>query len=145
MSTLVYGNFADPFRDLDRIAGALLRGAESPANHVSYDVVSTGQDSFEVVAAVPGYTQDELTITVDGGVLTVRGEGKSQEGVAFVRRGIPRGKFELRFSLAEHVQVRDAQLQDGLLTVQLVREVPEALKPRTVAINGGAAALPNAA
>jgi molecular chaperone IbpA len=139
MARFYYAGSVDPFRDFARPAASFSPTASAPEAGV--DLIKSGDDQYEVVLAVPGYAQDELTLTVEHGVLTVRGEPKAAPETAeesertWLHRGIARGQFERRFSLAEHVQVRDAALKDGLLRIQLVREVPEALKPRTIAIN----------
>jgi len=135
MARFYYAGSVDPFRDFARLAASFSPTVSAPEAGV--DLIKSGDDQYEVVLAVPGYTQDELTLTVEHGVLTVRGEPKAAEESerTWLHRGIARGQFERRFSLAEHVQVRDAALKDGLLRIQLVREVPEALKPRTIAIN----------
>jgi molecular chaperone IbpA len=148
MASVLYTRSFDPFREIDRLAGSLLRGFDAPVVAPGVDLVKTGEHSFEIVLAVPGYSQDELQITVENGVVTIRGEAKATEaeGQTWLHRGISRGKFERQFTLADYVEVRDAQLRDGLLRVELVREVPEVLKPRTIAINQAqAAALPSAA
>jgi len=148
MASVLYTRSFDPFREIDRIAGSLLRGFDAPVVAPGVDLVKTGDESFEIVLAVPGYTQDELALTVENGVLTIRGEAKQAEteGQNWLHRGIPRGNFERRFTLADYVEVRDAQLKDGLLRIQVAREVPEVLKPRTIAINQPqATALPAAA
>jgi molecular chaperone IbpA len=147
MANIVFGNVFDTFRDFDRIANSVLRNAEAPVAP-AYDIVRTGNDAFEVVLAVPGFAENEIAVSVENGTLSIRGEpaGQPEEGNRPVRRGINRGKFELRFALGEHVQVKEAELRNGLLTVRLAREVPEALKPRTIAINQPTAqALPQAA
>lgn len=141
-------NMYDPFANFDRLANVLFRSLQAPNGAPDYDVVRTGENSFALALAVPGYAQDELSLSVHEGVLTVAGQAKvpGQSGVTWLYRGIPRGGFERRFALADHVEVRDAQLKDGVLTIQLAREVPEALKPRTITIGGGEAqALPKAA
>jgi molecular chaperone IbpA len=85
--------------------------------------------------AVAGFSQDELNITVQEGVLTVTGKAvKEEEPKQFLHRGIARRAFERRFELADHIQVRGANLTNGLLHIDLVREVPEAMKPRSIKI-----------
>ena len=85
--------------------------------------------------AVAGFSQDELKIDVKEQALNVRGEKKAEEkGREFLHRGIAARAFERRFQLADHVEVKGADLKDGLLHIDLVRNVPERLKPRTVAI-----------
>jgi molecular chaperone IbpA len=131
--------FADTFgafRDLDRVTSAMLRGVE-PGIAPAYDVLRTGKDAFEVIVAVPGYRESELNVSVENGDVVIRGEAKAETNgdAAWLYRGIVRGRFERRFALAEHVEVKDAKLENGLLRVKLAREVPEAMKPRSIAIN----------
>jgi molecular chaperone IbpA len=83
--------------------------------------------------AVAGYQPDELTITHEPNLLTVTGSKAEQDG-GYLFRGIPMGSFEHRFELADYVKVEGASLADGLLTIQLKREVPEAMKPRRIEI-----------
>jgi len=138
--TSLFADTFGAFRDLDRLTTTMLRGAE-PGIAPAYDVLRSGKDAFEVIVAVPGYREADLGVTVDNGELVVRGDAKAQpdgESV-WLYRGIVRGRFERRFALAEHVEVKDARLENGLLRVKLAREVPDALKPRAIAINQPAA------
>ena len=90
--------------------------------------------------AVAGFAEKDLTVEVREGVLTVQGKhSDDREKTGFLYQGIAGRAFERRFQLADHVEVKGAQLENGLLHVDLVREVPEAAKPRTIAINGGKA------
>ena len=104
----------------------------------AYDIADLGENRHEVALAVPGYGEEQLEITVENGTLLVRGKpaGHGAE-TRYVRQGIARGGFERRFELAEHVLVKGARLENGVLHVELAREVPEALKPRTIKIGGG--------
>lgn len=107
----------------------------------AYDLIRIGEHQSRLVFAVPGYSRDELDVEQDGLELVVRSvsnEGetapKEEENIQYVRRGIARAAFERRFRLSEHVRVVGADLSLGLLTVDLVRETPEALKPRKIDI-----------
>jgi molecular chaperone IbpA len=93
--------------------------------------------------AVAGFRQDELKIDVKESSLVVRGEKKAEAGEAekrFLHRGIASRSFERRFQLADYVEVKGASLNDGLLNIDLVRNLPERMKPRTVAIGSGSTA-----
>lgn len=138
--TSLFADTFGAFRDLDRITSGMLRGIE-PGIAPAYDVLRTGPDGYEVVVAVPGYRESDLEIVVDNGELVVRGKSPAApEGeVTWLYRGIVRGKFERRFALAEHVEVKEAKLENGLLRVKLERVIPEALKPKVIAINQPAA------
>jgi molecular chaperone IbpA len=147
MTRVTFADSFGGFRDLDRIAATLLGVAQQGGSSgPAFDLASSGENAYDLILAVPGYAEADLDITVEKGVLTIRGELKADapEGSSWVHRGIPRGRFERRFALAEHVEVKDAELANGLLRVSLVREVPEALKPRSIAVKP-AASLPKAA
>ena len=102
-----------------------------------YDIVKTGEDSYRIMMAVAGFSEDQLTLTHQPNLLVVSGDKSGDEGVEYLHRGIAGRKFERRFELADHVQVTSANLSNGLLTIDLVREVPEAMKPRQIKIGGG--------
>lgn len=109
---------------------------ETPDSYPPFDLERSGEDQYRITMAVAGFGRDELDINVKEGVLTVSGrkaEGKDGER-QFLHRGIGQRAFERRFQLADFVQVKGADLKDGLLTIELVREVPEAMKPRKIEI-----------
>lgn len=140
MTSLLFADTFGAFRDIDRIASSMLRG-DNAGIAPAYDVLRTGKDGYEVVVAVPGYREADLEIVVENGELVIRGKSPAgPEGeTAWLYRGIVRGKFERRFALAEHVEVKDAKLENGLLRVKLEREIPEAMKPKVISINQPAA------
>ena len=105
-----------------------------------YNIERTGENAYRVTMAVAGFGEADLTIESKENVLTVKGEKKASEGEKeneFLYRGIASRAFERRFQLADHVEVKGALLENGLLHVDLVRNIPEAMKPRTIAINAG--------
>ena len=109
------------------------------ADAPSYDLAKTGEDHYRLTLEVPGFDAAELELETKDGELAVRGRPAPCDCEAtFLHRGIRRPAFERRFALAEHVRVEGARLQDGLLTVELVRELPDALRPRTIAIDKAA-------
>ncbi|NBB69192.1 MAG: Hsp20 family protein [Alphaproteobacteria bacterium] len=117
--------------------------AHEPADHragsAPYDLVKTAGDRYRLTLAVPGFAADDLEIVTRNADLVVRGTPPgTADDVTVLHRGLVRRPFEHRFALAEHVRVDGARLADGLLTIDLVREVPEALKPRTIAIDNAA-------
>lgn len=112
--------------------------AQSGDNWPPYDILRTSEDSYRVVMAVAGFSDDELTITHEPNLLIVAGSKPEEDSADYLHRGIPGRSFERRFELADHVQVTSAELKHGLLTVTLAREVPEQLKPRRVEIHGEA-------
>ncbi|WP_346839671.1 Hsp20 family protein [Microbulbifer sp. SAOS-129_SWC] len=103
-----------------------------------YDIELTGEDSYRISMAVAGFDQSELDIQVEQNRLTVSGnKPEANEQRNFLHRGIAARNFERRFQLADHVKVTDAKLEHGLLHIELVREIPEAMKPRKVEISDG--------
>ena len=105
-----------------------------------YNIERTGENAYRVTMAVAGFGEADLSIESKENVLTVKGEKKDSEGQKeneFLYRGIASRAFERRFQLADHVEVKGATLENGLLHVDLVRNIPEAMKPRTIAINAG--------
>jgi molecular chaperone IbpA len=102
-----------------------------------YNIEKTGEHSYRITLAVAGFSEEELEIEVKAGQLSVTAaKRETPEGArpTYLHRGIAERGFERRFQLADHVEVRGANLAHGLLHIDLVREVPEALKPRTIAI-----------
>lgn len=100
-----------------------------------YDVEQDGDDIYRVRVAVPGYTAADIDATVHENVLVVTGRARDEaKERKFLHRGIAAGQFELRFQLAEHVEVTGANLTDGMLEIELKREIPETAKPRKIAI-----------
>ena len=115
-------------------------GVESEAStYPPYNIERKADNQYRITMAVAGFTKEELDIQVKEQSLTVKGEKKSDDkDRQFLHRGIATRAFERRFQLADHVEVTGADLQDGLLHIDLVRNVPERLKPRIVQIGGGA-------
>ena len=108
-----------------------------------YNIERTGENAYRVTLAVAGFGENDIQIEVKEGTLAVSGkkeETAESDGKEVLYRGIAARSFERRFQLADHVQVTGASLENGLLHVDLVREIPEAMKPRTIAINGGSKA-----
>jgi molecular chaperone IbpA len=100
-----------------------------------YNIEKLGEDDYRVTMAVAGFGLDDLDITQKENALFIKGNADSNgDGVTYLHRGIAARSFERRFALAEHVNVVDASLDNGILVVELKREVPEALKPRKIAI-----------
>ena len=105
-------------------------------NWPPYDIIKDGEDSYRIVMAVAGFDRDELTLTDRPNLLVVSGAKKSSApDRAYLHKGIAEREFERRFELADHVKVARASLDGGLLTIELVREVPEPLKPRRIEIH----------
>ncbi|MET4634592.1 MULTISPECIES: Hsp20 family protein [Kaistia] len=104
-----------------------------------YNIERTGENAYRITMAVAGFGDSDLSIESRENTLTVKGEKKPEEGKdsEVLYRGIAGRSFERRFQLADHVEVKGASLENGLLHVDLVREIPEAMKPRTIAISSG--------
>ena len=130
----------------DRFA-RLLDGArvqsEAPA-YPPYNIEATGEDSYVLTMAVAGFGPDDIEMVVREDTLHITGKAPQPEGEVrrYVHRGIAGRAFERRFALADHLVVQGARIENGLLHVALKREVPEALKPRRIAIQTGQAAQP---
>jgi molecular chaperone IbpA len=106
-------------------------------NYPPYNIERTGEDHYQVVLALAGFTPGDVMITAEQNVLTVEGrKGESHER-NYLYHGIPARPFRRVFNLADYVQVKDATFDGGLLKIDLVREVPEAMKPRRIMINAG--------
>lgn len=138
MTTL---DFSPLFRSMigfDRLANALETAYRSePGGYPPYNVELQGEDRYRISLAVAGFSADELGIEAKENLLTVAGQRKAAETEGnFLYRGIANRSFERKFQLADYVKVVEARLENGLLHVDLVREVPEAMKPRRIEIRG---------
>lgn len=106
-------------------------------NYPPFDLKKTGENDYCIDLAIAGFKPDEIDITAQQNVLVVSGRKKEEsedKGSDYVYRGIATRSFERRFALADHIQVRGADMKDGLLTIELKREIPEAMKPRRIEI-----------
>ncbi|MED5611355.1 MULTISPECIES: Hsp20 family protein [Pseudomonas] len=129
----------DRFNDLFESA---LR-SESGSSYPPYNVEKHGDDQYRIVVAAAGLQEEDLELQVERGVLTVTGgkREKASEGVTYLHQGIAQRAFKLSFRLADHIEVQGASLKNGLLSIELVRIVPEEAKPKRIAINGQRPAL----
>lgn len=127
----------------DRLA-KMLNESQRSENEISYppyNIELVDENAYKIVMAVAGFQQDELEIETEHQALRVTGrKAKKEQEATYLHRGIATRDFEHKFQLADHVKVTGAQLENGLLTIALVREIPEALKPRKIEIG---AAVPN--
>ena len=126
----------------DRVMNALeanVRAADE--GYPPYNIEKVDENDYRISMAVAGFGEDDLNIEVKNATVTVSGEiaKDSDEGRSYLHRGIAGRSFKRTFQLADHVRVSGAVLENGLLHIDLVREVPEALKPRTIAIGSGSA------
>lgn len=124
----------------DRLFDHLERTAQQqPDAYPPFDIERLGDDTFRIAVAVAGFAAAEVDVTAHNNVLTIKGEKPvetGQEQRQYLHRGIAARAFERRFELADFIQVKSAELKDGLLVVDLVREVPESAKPRKIAVGG---------
>jgi molecular chaperone IbpA len=120
----------------DRLANLLETAAvDGAAGYPPYNIERTDENAYRVEIAVAGFRPEELNIEVKENLLTVQGrKAANDDARKFLHRGLAERNFERRFQLADYVLVTDAKLADGLLSISLKRELPEALKPRTIAI-----------
>src|SRR4051812_7244803 len=108
-------------------------------NYPPFDLIKTGDNDYRIELAVAGFKPDELDITAQQNQLIVSGrknEETEQSGSDYIYRGIATRSFERRFALADHIQVKGADVKDGLLAIELVREIPESMKPKKIDIGG---------
>lgn len=125
---------------IDRLFDRIVNQIDSAAstNYPPYDIVRTGDETYEIRVAVAGFTQADIDVEFNNGTLIVQGEKSADKDphieVEYLHHGISGRSFVRTFSVAEYVEVKDAVLKDGILTVKLERIVPEALKPKKIAV-----------
>lgn len=137
-------DYAPLFRSsigFDRVFNLLenAQRARSVSDWPPYDIVKTGDDSYRIAIAVAGFSRDDLDITFQSNLLTVTGRKQDAPAEGYLHRGIASRPFEHRFELADHVRVDSADLNNGLLSIELVREIPEEMKPRKISIESAPA------
>ena len=114
-----------------------LREATDGGSYPPYDIVQTNENDYTISLAVAGFGDDDIEVKLDQGVLTITGDKNAEEKTGetkYLHRGIAHRKFKHRLRLTDHIRVVEARLHNGLLNIKLHRELPEALKPRTIAI-----------
>ncbi|HFD16675.1 MAG TPA: Hsp20 family protein [Rhodospirillales bacterium] len=127
------------FDQLDKLFDAAFRETTRDTSYPPYNIVKLDQDKYRITMAVAGFGEEDLDITVQDNVLIVKGQMKNrEEGVEYLHRGIAQRAFEHRFQLADHVRVVGANLENGLLNIDLERVVPEQSRPRKIAIKTNA-------
>jgi molecular chaperone IbpA len=130
----------------DRLARLLetARTAPDAQSYPPYNIEKTGEDSYVLTMAVAGFGPNDIEVVARENTLTVAGRApQGEEGRSFLYRGIAGRAFERRFVLADHIVVEGANLENGLLQLNLKRVVPEALKPRRIAVQSGSPAIAN--
>jgi molecular chaperone IbpA len=109
-------------------------GAQEHDNYPPYDILRTGEDTYRIQLAIAGFAPDDITITAQQNLLVVAGRKAEAEGVQYLYQGISARAFQRQFSLEDHVEVAGATFVNGLLQIDLVRRIPEAMKPRRINI-----------
>jgi molecular chaperone IbpA len=128
-STIGFDHLAD-------LVDASLRQAADD-NYPPYNIERSSEDHYRITLAVAGFAPDDVSVTAEQNTLTIEGGKATREEREYLYQGIAARPFRRVFNLADYVQVKDASFKDGLLTIDLAREVPEAMKPRRITINGG--------
>lgn len=114
--------------------------SDQGVSYPPYNILKLDDDNYRITMAVAGFTEKDIDITAKENQLIVQGkvaEREEKKDAVYLHRGIAERAFERRFQLADHIRVTDASLDNGLLTVELVREIPEAMKPRKIDIGTG--------
>jgi molecular chaperone IbpA len=122
------------FDRLFDLAETAQRGTDD--SYPPYNIERLAEDRYQITLAVAGFSPDEISVTAEQNVVTIEGGKTEKTEREFLYRGISTRHFKRQFNLADYVQVKDASFDNGLLKIELVREIPEAMKPRRIAING---------
>ena len=123
------------FDRMQRVMDATLRTDAATLSYPPYNIETRGDDAYRVTMAVAGFSSDDVEVTIAEDTLTVAGDStREDEGVTYLHRGIAGRSFERKFQLAEHIEVKEAVLRDGLLYIDLERRIPEEKKPRKIEI-----------
>ena len=130
-STIGFDHLAD-------LVDASLRQATDD-NYPPYNIERSSEDHYRITLALAGFAPEDVTVTAEQNTLTVEGKTAAKEQREYLYQGIAARPFRRIYNLADYVQVKAATFKDGLLTIDLAREVPEAMKPRRIAINGTSA------
>jgi molecular chaperone IbpA len=140
MTNLIQRFDASPFYrnsvGIDRLFDILNERVDTTtsSNYPPYNIVKTSDNTYEIQVAVAGFGESDLDITVQDGQLLIVGDKEVDTGANYLHQGISNRKFTRKFILADFVEVRHASVENGILTVQLEREIPEEQKPRSIAI-----------
>jgi molecular chaperone IbpA len=126
------------FDRLTRMLDAAAGGDDNVNNYPPYNIEKTGEDTYGITLAVAGFAETDLNIELKEGVLTISGKRADGDGeLTYLHQGIAERAFQRRFQLEEHVEAAGAALANGLLQIDLVRRLPEAMKPRRIDIKSG--------
>ena len=123
------------FDRMQRVMDTAMRTDATAVSYPPYNIEARGDDAYRITMAVAGFSRDDVEMTIAEDTLTVAGNTQQdEEGVSYLHHGIAGRSFERRFQLAEHIEVKDAVLRDGLLHIDLERRIPEEMKPRRIEI-----------
>jgi molecular chaperone IbpA len=128
-STIGFDRLIDLMEDTVRMTGG--------DNYPPYNIERVDEDHYQIAVALAGFTPDEVTITAEQNLLTLEGRKADKGAHQYLYQGISSRPFRRVFNLADYVQVKGASFENGTLKIDLVREVPEAMRPRQIAINAG--------
>lgn len=129
------------FDHMNQLLDAVSRMDEASLSYPPYNIEKTDDDHYGITMAVAGFSPEDLNVVVENNTLVVSGAGrKEEEAVTYLHRGIAGRPFERRFELADHIRVQGAGVANGLLRVELAREIPEEMKPRSIPISQADAA-----
>ncbi|SJZ59589.1 molecular chaperone IbpA [Enhydrobacter aerosaccus] len=128
-STVGFDRLVDLIDDSLRLAGE--------DNYPPYNIARTGEDNYRITLALAGFKPEEITVTAEQNMLTVEGRKAEKDDREYLYHGISGRPFRRHFNLADYIEVKGASFEDGLLQVDLVRELPEAMKPRRIAVKSG--------
>ena len=129
------------FDRLGSLINHALTTESTTSGYPPYNIEVIDENRYAITLAVAGFSQEDLDIQVEKGVLTVQGDKQTKEEHTYLHQGIANRTFERKFNLADYVEVTGADLSNGLLTINLLKEIPEAMKPKSIAINQGNHAL----
>ncbi len=129
------------FDHLASLINSAMRSEGSSNGYPPYNIEVLQDDRYAITLAVAGFEQDEIDINVEKGILSISAKKTTEEQRKYLYQGIANSSFERKFNLAEYVEVTGAKLSNGLLTIDLVKEIPEAMKPRKIAITQASEAI----
>lgn len=124
------------FDHLADLVDASLRQATDD-NYPPYNIERAGEDAYRITLALAGFAAEDIAVTAEQNALTIEGRKSGNDERQYLYQGIAARPFRRIFNLADYVKVKEAAFKDGMLTIELVREIPEAMKPRRIVINGG--------
>ncbi len=135
--SLGYSSFGRVFNELERASNAA-------ATYPSYDVIKSGDDKYEIVIATPGFDENDIDITVTQNALTISAKSENEEveqdsDVEYLHKGLTSSSLDYRFELSDTIKVAGATMEKGLLKISLQKEIPEAMKPKSIKIEKPAA------